>query len=327
MTNEPLVYIIIVNWNGWIDTIECLESIFRNDYSNYRVIVCDNDSQNNSVEHIKAWSHGKISVWTYPNNPLRYLSYPPVSKSISYLETSRDTLEYTDNTIDREPSLILVHTGDNLGFGRANNIGIQYAFNHNADFVWLVNNDTVIESNAISEMVTTAKMRSGITGSILKYYSQPSEIQVYGGGYLFRYTGRIKPEQKFQPTHLNFITGASFMIDRYTFDKLEGFDENIFMYFEDIDYCIRANQAKIAMTCSNAVVFHKIGASSNGDNSYFAWINGYKNKAYSLKKNYGLGIWFLFYILILFINIINPTTPKNKRKASIQIFLDLIKVS
>jgi GT2 family glycosyltransferase len=46
MTNEPLVYIIIVNWNGWIDTIECLESIFRNDYSNYRVIGASNGKSN-----------------------------------------------------------------------------------------------------------------------------------------------------------------------------------------------------------------------------------------------------------------------------------------
>lgn len=44
----PKVSIIILNWNGWADTIECLESVFRNNYPNYRVIVCDNNSSDQS---------------------------------------------------------------------------------------------------------------------------------------------------------------------------------------------------------------------------------------------------------------------------------------
>jgi len=50
----PKVAIIILNYNGWQDTIECLESVLRNDYPNYQVIVVDNGSSNNSMEYIKA---------------------------------------------------------------------------------------------------------------------------------------------------------------------------------------------------------------------------------------------------------------------------------
>ena len=50
----PKVYIIILNYNGWADTIECLESMLRNDYPDYQVIVVDNNSPNNSMEYIKA---------------------------------------------------------------------------------------------------------------------------------------------------------------------------------------------------------------------------------------------------------------------------------
>jgi len=46
------VAIIILNWNGWEDTIECLESVFRNTYPNYQVIVLDNGSTDDSVEKI-----------------------------------------------------------------------------------------------------------------------------------------------------------------------------------------------------------------------------------------------------------------------------------
>ena len=47
--NDPKVYIIILNYNSWVDTIECLESVLRNDYPNYQVIVVDNGSQDNSI--------------------------------------------------------------------------------------------------------------------------------------------------------------------------------------------------------------------------------------------------------------------------------------
>ena len=76
------VYIIILNYNGWADTIECLESVLKNDYPNYQVIVVDNNSPNNSMEYIKAWAEGKLDVWVKPAHPLRHLSFPLVKKPI-----------------------------------------------------------------------------------------------------------------------------------------------------------------------------------------------------------------------------------------------------
>jgi len=70
----PKVYIIILNYNGWADTIECLESVLRNDYPNYQVIVVDNGSPNNSMEYIKAWAEGRQEVLTSePTHPLYHL--------------------------------------------------------------------------------------------------------------------------------------------------------------------------------------------------------------------------------------------------------------
>jgi len=68
------VYLIILNYNGWQDTIECLESVLRNDYTNYQVIVIDNNSPNNSMEYLRAWTEGNIDVWVSPKNPLRNFS-------------------------------------------------------------------------------------------------------------------------------------------------------------------------------------------------------------------------------------------------------------
>ena len=79
----PKVFIIILNWNGWKDTIECLESVFRNTYPNYQVIVVDNGSTNGSMEKIKVWANAKQEVLTpEPIHPLYHLSHPPVKKPI-----------------------------------------------------------------------------------------------------------------------------------------------------------------------------------------------------------------------------------------------------
>lgn len=68
----PKVSIIILNWNGWKDTIECSENVFRNTYPNYQVIVVDNGSTDGSMEKIKAWADGKQEVLTLKPNHLLY---------------------------------------------------------------------------------------------------------------------------------------------------------------------------------------------------------------------------------------------------------------
>ena len=93
----PKIAIIILNWNGWKDTIECLESVFRIDYPNYQVIVVDNNSPNNSMEYIKAWAEGNLDVWTKPDNPLRHLSNPPVPKPVPYVFYNKEEAEKGGN--------------------------------------------------------------------------------------------------------------------------------------------------------------------------------------------------------------------------------------
>ena len=89
----PKVAIIILNWNGWRDTIKCLESVFRIDYPNYQIIVLDNNFPNNSMECIKVWAKGKLDVWIKPNNPLRHLSYPPIKNPVPYVFYNREEAE------------------------------------------------------------------------------------------------------------------------------------------------------------------------------------------------------------------------------------------
>ena len=67
---NPLVHIIILNWNGWGDTVECLESVLRCDYADFRVVVCDNASTDGSLERIKAWADGRLDVRVRRGGPI-----------------------------------------------------------------------------------------------------------------------------------------------------------------------------------------------------------------------------------------------------------------
>lgn len=323
MINTSKVYIILVNWNGWTDTIECLESIFRNDYPNYCVIVCDNNSSDNSLEYIQAWAEGKLDILVPKSNPFHSLSYPPIEKPVSYVKYGIKEADSGGKPEDIEKKLILVQTGSNLGFGGGNNVGLRYVLSKSSfKYVWLLNNDTAIESNAINKMIETAS-DSSITGSVLKYYSNPNNIQAYGGGYFSAFTSRVVSETKTFSNKLDFINGASFMLSRDTLEKVGLFDSEIFMYFEENEYCIRAKKHNIQMKCADVNVFHKVGGSKNSDRNYTSWLNLYKNKVYVMKKHFSYGFWLLFFTIALIVNAINIQNTHSKRKAATETLFKL----
>ena len=84
-TNKK-VYIILVNYNGWQDTIECLESLYKIDYENYQVLVVDNDSSNNSLEYIKSWADGKTIIDEKDTTIYKKYVLPYIEKPKEYIE-------------------------------------------------------------------------------------------------------------------------------------------------------------------------------------------------------------------------------------------------
>ena len=204
---SPKVFIIILNWNGWKDTLECLESVLRNSYLNYQVIVIDNGSTNGSMEKIKNWAEGKQEALTPElKNTLYHLSHPPVTKPIPYICYTRAEAEKGGNIIlekkitkewqernktdDKEINqtspypLILIQSGENLGFAGGNNVGIRYLFKKkDFGYIWLLNNDTVIENISLIEMVRLGENINniGAIGSKIFFYYTPNIIQALGG--------------------------------------------------------------------------------------------------------------------------------------------------
>ena len=85
---EPRVAILLLNWNGWKDTLECLESIFRLDYRNFVVVLCDNASTDGSVEQIRDWVRGTSSN-SRPVDARHGQTTQPIERPIGSIELSR----------------------------------------------------------------------------------------------------------------------------------------------------------------------------------------------------------------------------------------------
>jgi len=287
---SPKASIIILNYNAWQDTIECLESVLRNDYQNYQVIVVDNNSQNNSLDYIKSWADGKISVWTKPDNPLRHLSYPPIEKPVPYVFYTRKEAEsggikglesqFDDDdfkgTTTKYP-LILIQSGDNLGFAGGNNVAIRYILAKNdSDYIWLLNNDTVIDRVALKEMIKLAESdnKMGMIGSKILWYNNPDIIQLCGGIRIIRFLMRTKNMFVYQKDselidqkvcYFDYIGGASLMVSRNAIKMIGLMDEAYFMYLEDAEFGLRARKNGLILTYSpKSKLWHKNGASCKG---------------------------------------------------------------
>lgn len=136
---SPHVFIIIVNWNGYKDTLDCLKSLREITYKNYTIIIVDNGSTDNYINILRS---------TYPD--------------IKILRNSK-----------------------NLGYTGGVNTGIKYAMQQNADYVLLLNNDTVVRSNFLQPLIDYVLKENnvGIVGSRINYFNNKDLTQSLGGSF------------------------------------------------------------------------------------------------------------------------------------------------
>ena len=298
------VYILIVNWNGWGDTIECLESVFRLSYDNFKVVVCDNGSLDGSIEKIKYWADGKLNSWVPSDNLLRRLSYPPISKPINYIEYEQSAAENGVAEHNDTARLVLVHTGGNLGFAGGNNVGIRYSIKRDDfDYVWLLNNDTVVQAESLRALVETLgkNPQAGLCGSTLLYYDRPDLIQAQGGGALVRWKGvsshiasglllaAALPREEVL-TRLSYVVGASMLVSKEFLRDVGLMNEEYFLYMEELDWAERAKGKFQLEYAPKSLVYHKegaaIGTDSRGIGSSLSQRYLFRNRLLFYRKYY-----------------------------------------
>jgi GT2 family glycosyltransferase len=225
------VLIIVLNWNGWRDTVKCLTSLERLTYRNFRVFVVDNDSTDDSVSQIRH---------AFPN-------------------------------------VAIIEAEKNLGFAAGCNLGIRRALQEDAEYVWLLNNDTTVDPGALGAMVEMAEAdpKVGAVGSAIYSTVQADQLLAWGGGYINFWLGRSRHFLDSVPNNeIEFLTGASLLLRRCALDSVGLLDEGFFMYWEDGDYCFRLRKAGWTLAVAgDSLVWHKeqgtVGKKSTLLDTYF----------------------------------------------------------
>ncbi len=273
---KPPVEVLLVNWNGWQHTVECLESLFRQVYEPFAVVVCDNGSRDGSWERLAAWAKGEL-VFPGPGNAaLGHLFATPLRKPIPYRWYERGEAEAGGRPGHQPVPLTLIQTGANLGFGGGNNVGLRYILARGeARYVWLLNNDTVVEPDALARLVARAEAdpRTGAVGSKLLYYQQPDTIASLCGKQIHPwlavvhspYMGAPEARAPAGEPPLDYLEGASCLLSVAALRRVGLFDTRLFHFWEDVDLCRRLVKAGYRLACEpQSRVYHKEKVSLEG---------------------------------------------------------------
>ena len=295
---SPHVSVIILNWNGWKDTIECLESLFISDYVNYDVILVDNASTDDSLQKIQDYCDNLISVESnfIPSNP-----YNNPIKISKYKNNGVNLLNLDNigsNISDLNKKLTLIINDKNYGFSEGNNIAIRYAIDKlETDYIFLLNNDTVISKDSLGKLVRFLDFneKRGIVGSKIYEYDIESNIIQSSGGYINfnKYPGYFPLNQGFVDVddingsmECDWITGAALMIKSDLLPK-NLLNTNFFFGCEDIDLCINVKKRGFNINVLlDSKIWHKGRISRKKKFKNISAINhGVKTNLKFLKKN------------------------------------------
>jgi GT2 family glycosyltransferase len=250
--NQPLISIVILNWNGHDDTIACLKSLAESSYDNFEVILVDNASVNNSVDLIKDWIN--------KNHQAGIGKKFEIADSLIYTEPFYESINIT-----------IIENSENVGFAKANNIGIAQAIKHHADYVLLLNNDTVADRDSLQELIEffTAHTEYSVATPQIRYFDKPEMIWNCGGKltslgsrkYFFddRHFSEL-PETDY--LKITFITGCALIAKTEVFKNFGPLTEDFFFGEEDYEFSIRMKKNKIKIACVlNSVIYHKVNSS------------------------------------------------------------------
>jgi GT2 family glycosyltransferase len=167
------------------------------------------------------------------------------------------------------PDVWLIDTGANLGFTGGNNVGVKAALEKGADYILLLNNDTIVAPDMLDVMVEVMENDKsiGVTGPTIYYYDAPETIWSAGGEINWKHgTTRmigLDEEDKGQfglsPLPVDFVTGCALMARRDVWEKAGLLDDNFFMYYEETEWCVRARRAGCQIAyVPMAMMWHKI---------------------------------------------------------------------
>jgi GT2 family glycosyltransferase len=257
---------IIINYNSSGHTQNCIKSIYENTTNKiyFQVIVVDNCSEYEDYQNLKNFiDNGSFS------------------------------------------NLTLVRSKINTGFGGGNMMGYQYA---NSKYVAFINNDTLLLNDCLSILKNAIEQDSNIgivggqsykeDGSFMQAFDHFASIskELFGRDFLEKINPNKYPARKktyVNPLKVNYVQGSFMFIDNKIFNKVGGFDTNIFLYYEETDLSLRINKlGKTSYLIPEAKYIHIHGAST--PKNIFIKTELKLSLLYVIRKHYGyLSYWFL----------------------------------
>lgn len=218
------VSIVIVTWNNEKDIEECLTSVLAQSYEHIEeIVVVDNNSSDNSVEIVKSKFQDKVT---------------------------------------------LIESVENTYFTGGNNKGIFYAMKKDIDYIAILNPDTKVESDWLEKLIEVAEKDGniGIVGSKVLFYKNANEGKINSAGMIYdgfiqgydRGYGEVDTGQYNSIEEVPAITGTSMLLSSKMIKEIGGFWEDLKMYVEDVELCIRAKKAGWKIMYSPfSIVHHK----------------------------------------------------------------------
>jgi GT2 family glycosyltransferase len=164
------------------------------------------------------------------------------------------------------PDVRIISLKDNKGYAGNNNVGIQAALDLGADWVFVLNEDTVLAEDCIQHLVKVAEIdtKIGIVGPLVYHYNEPEVIQSAGGWlnnhWEAGHFSHNKPDmgQYNQPHSVNWVSGCAILVRRAVIEQIGALDERFFYYWEETEWCLRASRAGwLIMLVPAAKLWHK----------------------------------------------------------------------
>lgn len=196
--------------------------------------------------------------------------------SLKALDTSPADLVVIDNASSDDsvaairtahPDAELVRNRENLGFGAGQNAVLERLVAEGFDWVWLVNNDLRVRSDALAQLLEHAARHpgAGVIGTRILDLDHPGEVLAIGGGTVNHWLGRSSHIRR-RGRQPDYITGASMLLNCRALEQVGVFDPGFFMYWEDVDLCRRLTAAGWSIqVADSAVVWHRQSASVGGE--------------------------------------------------------------
>ena len=148
----------------------------------------------------------------------------------------------------RFPETPYLQTGANLGYAAGNNRGMEWALERGADYLLVLNNDTVVDAGCVARLVDTAESHgAAVVAPQIRYFDEPDRVW-YGGGVFSRpraigvHRAVVESGDPGAPTQVTFVTGCCFLIRADAVAQLGGFDESFFAYVEDAELSVRCRR-------------------------------------------------------------------------------------